>query len=86
MLFLVKVAWKFVGVLPLSRKYIQGNAIYTTLLMSTGLTFGTIAAQYGLSSGIINTDQFSVLVMTVLLTAIIPTVIAQRYYSPMRKR
>ncbi|MEM0449160.1 MAG: cation:proton antiporter [Methanomassiliicoccales archaeon] len=81
-LFLVKVGWKFVGVLPLAHKYIKGNAAYTTLLMSTGLTFGTISAQFGLSSGLITTEQFSVLVMTVLLTAIIPTVIAQRYFSP----
>jgi len=84
-LFLVKVGWKFIGVLPLSLKFLRGNATYTTLLMATGLTFGTIASQFGLSSGIINTDQFSILMMTVLLTAIIPTVIAQRYYSPKKE-
>lgn len=81
-LFIVKVGAKFAGVLPLCKKFIGRNAVYTTLLMSTGLTFGTISAQYGLSAGIIDTGQFSVLVMVVILTAIIPTVIAQRWFRP----
>ena len=50
--------------------------------MSTGLTFGTISALYGLTSGIINRNQFSVLITTVILSAILPTVIAQRFFSP----
>jgi len=81
-LFLVKVGAKFLGVLPASRRYIGRDATYITLLMSTGLTFGTISSQYGLSAGIIDGNQFSVLVMTVILTAIVPTVIAQKWYAP----
>jgi Kef-type K+ transport system membrane component KefB len=81
-LFLVKVGFKFGGVLPVTRRFIRREAVYTTLLMSTGLTFGTISAQFGLSTGIIDVSQFSILVMTVLLTAIVPTIIAQRYYTP----
>ncbi|MBN1678632.1 MAG: cation:proton antiporter [Candidatus Thermoplasmatota archaeon] len=81
-LFVVKVGAKFLGVLPASRRYIGRDATYITLLMSTGLTFGTISSQYGLSAGIIDSEQFSVLVMTVILTAIIPTAIAQKWYSP----
>jgi len=81
-LFLVKVGAKFLCVLPASMRYIGKDATYITLLMSTGLTFGTISSQYGLSAGIIDLDQFSVLVMTVILTAIVPTAIAQKWYSP----
>ena len=54
----------------------------TTLLMSTGLTFGTISALYGLNAGIIDRTQFSLLVTVVVLSAIVPTVIAQRWFSP----
>lgn len=52
------------------------------LLMSTGLTFGTISATYGLNVGIIDRTQFSVLVTVVILSAIVPTAIAQRVFSP----
>jgi hypothetical protein len=50
--------------------------------MSTGLTFGTISSLCGLNAGIIDRAQFSVLVTTVILSAIVPTVIAQRFFSP----
>ena len=78
----LKMATKFIGVYPLARRYVQQHAWYTTLLMSTGLTFGTIASLYGLNSGILNQAQFSVLVTTVIGTAVIPTLIAQRFFSP----
>jgi len=80
--FVVKIAAKFVGVLPVSRRYIPESATYTTLLMSTGLTFGTISSIYGLNAGIINKAQFSILVAVVIASAIIPTIIAQRFFSP----
>jgi Kef-type K+ transport system membrane component KefB len=79
---LAKVAAKFVGVYPLARRYMRRHATYTTLLMSTGLTFGTISATYGLNAGIINRAQFSVLVSVVVLTAVVPTAIAQRLFTP----
>jgi Kef-type K+ transport system membrane component KefB len=82
LLFGVKVGAKFVGVGPLSRLFVPSRAVYVTLLMSTGLTFGTIASLYGLSSGIIDRSQFSVILTTVLATAIIPTLIAQRWFQP----
>lgn len=81
-LVLVKVIAKFAGVFPLARRYVRQDAWYTTLLMSTGLTFGTISALYGLNAGIIDQTQFSVLVTVVVLTAIIPTAIAQRWFMP----
>jgi Kef-type K+ transport system membrane component KefB len=81
-LFGVKIIFKFIGVYPFSRKFIKDDSIYSTLLMSTGLTFGTITAQYGLTSGIIDQMQFSIIIMVVILTAIIPTIIAEKWFSP----
>jgi Kef-type K+ transport system membrane component KefB len=81
-LFAVKVAAKFAGVYPVARKYMRRDAAFTTLLMSTGLTFGTISSLYGLQAGYINKTQFTVLVTVVIATAIIPTVIAQRFFQP----
>lgn len=74
-LFGVKMAAKLIGVYPLAKRYIPKDAAYTTLLMSTGLTFGTISSMYGLSAGFINAGQFSVLVTVVILTAMVPTLI-----------
>jgi Kef-type K+ transport system membrane component KefB len=81
-LFGIKIAGKFVGVYALARKYLPKEATYTTLLMSTGLTFGTIASLYGLQAGYIDKTQFTVLVTVVIATAVIPTVIAQRFFQP----
>jgi Kef-type K+ transport system membrane component KefB len=69
-------------VLPLARRYVPEHAAFTTLLMSTGLTFGTISSLYGLQAGIIDQTQFSLLVTVVVLSAIVPTAIAQRWFTP----
>ena len=81
-LFIVKIAAKFAGVWPLARRFVHPNAIYTTLLMSTGLTFGTISALYGLQEGFITREQFSLLVSVVVASAMIPTLIAQKWFTP----
>lgn len=81
-LFGVKVMTKIGGVLPHARRYVPREATYTTLLMSTGLTFGNIAALWGLNAGIIDRTQFSLLVAAIILSAVIPTLIAQRYFEP----
>jgi Kef-type K+ transport system membrane component KefB len=80
----VKVAAKVVGVYPVTKLYKSPNkeAMYTTLLMSTGLTFGTISALFGLSHGIIDQSQYSALVATVIASAVIPTLIANAFYLP----
>jgi Kef-type K+ transport system membrane component KefB len=78
----VKIGLKFAGVLPVALRYVRPHATYTTLLMSTGLTFGTISSLYGLNAGIIDRTQFSVLVTAVILSAVIPTAVAQRFFSP----
>ena len=49
---------------------------YYTLMMSTGLTFGTISALYGLSHGIVTREQYSFLVAVVIASAVMPTLIA----------
>ena len=82
LLFVGKMVPKLGGVYPLARKYCAPHAPFTTLLMSTGLTFGTISSLYGLNAHIIDRTQFSLLVGTVVLSAIIPTAIAQRFYQP----
>jgi Kef-type K+ transport system membrane component KefB len=85
LLFLLAVAKlvpKLGLVRPLARRYVPRHATFTTLLMSTGLTFGTISALYGLNAHIITRTQFSLLVTVVVLSAIVPTAIAQRWFSP----
>jgi len=80
--FVVKIGAKFAGVHPLALRWLRPHATYTTLLMSTGLTFGTISSLYGLNAGIIDRTQFSLLITTVILSAIVPTFLAQRFFSP----
>jgi Kef-type K+ transport system membrane component KefB len=80
--FAVKLVAKSLAVFPIARLHMPGAAIYTTLLMSTGLTFGTISSMYGLQAGIIDRTQFSILVAVVIASAIVPTVIAQRWFAP----
>jgi Kef-type K+ transport system membrane component KefB len=94
LLLVVKIATKFVGVWPLTRVFRFGmrEGNYTTLLMSTGLTFGTISALFGLNNGwtdaagqyhsYINQYQYSILVTVVIGSAIIPTLIAQAFFRP----
>src|SRR5208283_3279724 len=83
-LLALKMATKFAGVLPLSRLYFMRarEANYTTLLMSTGLTFGTISALFGLQNNIIDQKQYSILVTVVILSAFVPTLIAQKFFQP----
>jgi Kef-type K+ transport system membrane component KefB len=82
LLLLAKQVTKFIGVYPFARRYVPGDAMFMTLLMSTGLTFGTISSLYGLNAGILSRAQFSVLVTAVVASAVIPTLIAQRWFSP----
>jgi Kef-type K+ transport system membrane component KefB len=84
-LFLGKMAPKLAGVYPLARRYTARHAAFTTLLMSTGLTFGTITSLFGLNAHIIDRTQFSLLIAVVVLSAIVPTAIAQRFYHPDRE-
>jgi Kef-type K+ transport system membrane component KefB len=80
----LKMATKFIGILPLTRYYRFENrdGMYTTLLMSTGLTFGSISALYGLTNNIIDQRQYTILLIAVIASAVVPTVIAQRWFLP----
>jgi Kef-type K+ transport system membrane component KefB len=83
-LFCGKMLTKVVGVYPATKicKYAQKEGIYTTLLMSTGLTFGSISALFGLSHNIIDQQQYSVLVFVVIGSAVVPTLIANAFFIP----
>ena len=83
-LLLGKMVTKFVGVYPVTKVFgsPQKEAMYTTLLMSTGLTFGTISALFGFSHGIIDQAQYTVVVAGVVASAVVPTLIANAFFLP----
>jgi Kef-type K+ transport system membrane component KefB len=82
----VKLAAKLIGVWPTARAFglKTRDANYTTLLMSTGLTFGTIAALFGLTHGFIDQPTYTILVTVVILSAVVPTVLATTFFEPQR--
>jgi Kef-type K+ transport system membrane component KefB len=82
--FTVKICAKIIGVWPASRAYRFSavDASYLTLMMATGLTFGTISSLYGLSHHYIDQAQYTALVTVVILTAVVPTTIAQLHFPP----
>jgi Kef-type K+ transport system membrane component KefB len=83
-LFWIKMVTKVVGIWPLCRFFglPLRESNYTTLLMATGLTFGSISALFGLTHSYINQDQYSILVTGVIASAVIPTIIAQLWFQP----
>jgi len=83
-LLLIKLVTKYIGVWPATKMFYMRNreAHYTTLLMATGLTFGTISALFGLQNKIIDQSQYTVLVTVVILSAFVPTLIAQKFFQP----
>jgi Kef-type K+ transport system membrane component KefB len=83
-LFFAKVISKLVGLYPagVAFRFRTKVNLYNVMLMSTGLTFGTISALYGLEHNIIDQNQYSLLVTVVILSALIPTYIAQKFFYP----
>ena len=81
-LFVLRQLSKYIGVYYPSKILIKENYEYITLMMSTGLTFGLVAAVFGLNSSIINQTQYSLITGILVLSAILPTFIAQKYYTP----
>ena len=79
-----KRATKFSAVYPVTKFFghTTRDGMYTTFLMSTGLTFGSISALFGLSHGIITTAQYSYIVATVVASAVVPTLIANAFFLP----
>lgn len=87
-LFFAKMISKMFGVFPAVKafRYGQQEGLYYTLMMSTGLTFGTISALFGLSHGVIDAAQYSLLVAAVIGSAVIPTLIANAFFMPVHLR
>ena len=83
-LLLVKLAAKLIGVWPVAAAFRlpQRERAYTTLLMATGLTFGSISALFGLTHHLIDKTQYTELVTVVILSAFVPTLIAQQLFQP----
>ena len=83
-MFLGKMATKIISVYPTTKafKYAQKEGIYTTLLMSTGLTFGSISALFGLTHAIIDQTQYSILIFAIIASAVVPTLIANAFFIP----
>jgi Kef-type K+ transport system membrane component KefB len=83
-LFWVKMIAKVIGVWPMCRifKMPLRESNYTTLMMATGLTFGSISALFGYNYGYIDQAQYSVLVTVVIASAVIPTIFAQVFFQP----
>ena len=83
-LLLVKLTAKMAGVWPVAAAFRlpRQERTYTTLLMATGLTFGSIAALFGLTHGLIDKTQYTELVTVVILSAFVPTLIAQQLFRP----
>jgi Kef-type K+ transport system membrane component KefB len=84
LMLVTKVAAKFAGVFPVAQGFRspRKESMYTTLLMSTGLTFGTISSLFGLSHGIVDQGQYSALVAAVIASAVVPTLIANAFFLP----
>ena len=80
----VKMVTKFAGILPLTRyfDFKPREGMYTTLMMSTGLTFGSISALFGFTNHIIDQTQYTILVTAVIGSAVVPTLIAQLWFQP----
>ncbi len=83
-LFLAKMVTKILGVWPTCRLFGMPNreTNYTTALMSTGLTFGSISALFGFNYGYIDQAQYSLIVTAVIASAVIPTIIGQIFFYP----
>ena len=83
-LLLAKMVSKIVGVYPTTRAFRAPTreGIYTTLMMSTGLTFGSISALFGLTHGIVSDAQYSYLIAAVVASAVVPTLIANAFFLP----
>jgi len=79
-----KVGAKIFGLSPVIGRFRKerNERWYYTLMMSTGLTFGTISALYGLTHGIVTQRQYSYLVAVVIGTAVIPTLVASLAFVP----
>ena len=82
LIFVVRQIFKFFGVYTVSKHFLEEGTVYTTLMMSTGLTFGLVACLFGLNAGLINTSIYSVLTGVLVLSAVLPSFVAQKWFMP----
>ena len=84
LIFLLTKVMTKMAVYPVTRTFgsPKMEGMYTTLLMSTGLTFGSISALFGLTHNIVDGDQYSALIAAVIGSAVVPTLIANAFFLP----
>jgi Kef-type K+ transport system membrane component KefB len=82
MFFAIRIVLKFIGVNFLARRYLAHGRTFTTLLLSTGLTFGAIAALFGLNMGYIDNEKFSIIMGVIIASSVVPTFVAQKWFLP----
>jgi Kef-type K+ transport system membrane component KefB len=79
-----KMLAKSVGIRPLTPLFGLRRRVgnYTTLLMATGLTLGSISTLFSLTHGYIDQRQYTILVTVVILSTVVPTLFAQALLRP----
>lgn len=82
-LFILKIITKALGIYPVGRffGFRKAETVYTILLMGTGLTFGSIAALFGLTHNVINKDQYSCLIFAIVASAVFPTIASYIFFK-----
>lgn len=81
-----RILLKMAFVLPVARRCLRRESVYISLLMATSLTFGMVFLQFGVDHGLIDRAQFSILVGTIIIGALVPTMIAQRWFDPWKRK
>ena len=82
LIFAVRQVSKYIGVFYLAKHYFNENKHFITYMMSTGLTFGLVAAVFGLNHNIISVSHYSLIIAILVLSAVIPSFIAQKFFRP----
>lgn len=82
LIFAVRQVSKYIGVFYLAKHYFNENKHFITYMMSTGLTFGLVAAVFGLNHNIISPSHYSLIIAILVLSAVIPSFIAQKFFKP----
>jgi len=66
---------KFFGIYWVGRSYLKEHIRYGAILMNARLTFGTIAATYGVTHGIIDQQYFSILISMIILASAVALIL-----------
>lgn len=82
LIFMVRQVSKYIGVFYLAKHYFNENKHFITYMMSTGLTFGLVATVFGLNHNIISPSHYSLIIAILVLSAVIPSFIAQKFFKP----